>query len=60
MAWKTKTQIQKGTIEGGMPTSSGTVSKTNAIADKGTAGEEEYFTYVEGVGSIPRDIFKYV
>jgi len=43
-----------------MSTSSETVSETIAIPSKGKAYEEEYFTYVEGVGSIPRDIYKHV
>jgi cytochrome b subunit of formate dehydrogenase len=43
-----------------MATSSETVSETIAVPAKGKAQGEEYFTYVEGVGSIPRDIYKHV
>ena len=43
-----------------MATSSETVSETIAIPAKGKARSDEYFTYVEGVGSIPRDIYKHV
>jgi len=37
-----------------------TPSETIAISAKGKTFEEEYFTYVDGVGSIPRDIYKHV
>jgi formate dehydrogenase subunit gamma len=37
-----------------------TPSETIAISDKGKTFEEEYFTYVDGVGPIPRDIYKHV
>ena len=43
-----------------MSTSSETVSETIAIPAKGKAHGEEYLTYVEGVGSIPRDIYKHL
>ena len=43
-----------------MATSSETVSETIAIPAEGRARGDEYFTYVEGVGSIPRDIYKHV
>ena len=43
-----------------MATSSETVSETIAIPAKGKAHAEDYLTYVEGVGSIPRDIYKHV
>ena len=43
-----------------MATFSQTVSSTVSISPRGKVSEAEYFTYVEGVGSIPRDIFKYV
>ena len=43
-----------------MSTSSETVSETIAIPAKGKAHGEDYLTYVEGVGSIPRDIYKHV
>jgi cytochrome b subunit of formate dehydrogenase len=43
-----------------MSTSSETVSDTIAIPAEGRARGDEYFTYVEGVGSIPRDIYKHV
>ena len=43
-----------------MATSSETVSETIAIPAGGRARGDEYFTYVEGVGSIPRDIYKHV
>ena len=43
-----------------MATSSETVSETAAIPAREKAQGEGYFTYVEGVGSIPRDIYKYV
>jgi cytochrome b subunit of formate dehydrogenase len=43
-----------------MATSSETVSETIAVPAKGKAQGGEYFTYVEGVGSIPRDIYKHV
>jgi len=35
-------------------------SQTIAAATEATATEDEYFTYVEGVGNIPRDIYKSV
>jgi len=43
-----------------MATSSETVSETIAMPAEGRARRDEYFTYVEGVGSIPRDIYKHV
>ena len=43
-----------------MATSSETVSETITIPAKGSVRGDEYFTYVEGVGSIPRDIYKHV
>jgi cytochrome b subunit of formate dehydrogenase len=43
-----------------MATPSETVSESMAISAKGKTFEEEYFTYVDGVGSIPRDIYKHV
>ena len=43
-----------------MSASSETVSETIAIPAKGKAHGEDYLTYVEGVGSIPRDIYKHV
>ena len=43
-----------------MATPSETVSETIAISAKEKTFEEEYFTYVDGVGSIPRDIYKHV
>jgi formate dehydrogenase subunit gamma len=43
-----------------MSTSSETVSKTIAMFFGGKAQAAEYYTYVEGVGSIPRDIYKQV
>jgi cytochrome b subunit of formate dehydrogenase len=41
-----------------MSRSSEAVSKTMVFSPKGKA--EEYFTYVEGVGPVPRDIYKHV
>jgi formate dehydrogenase subunit gamma len=35
-------------------------SQEAAVSAGAPAAEEEYFTYVEGVGNIPRDIYKYV
>ena len=35
-------------------------SETIAAATEETATKDEYFTYVEGVGNIPRDIYKSV
>jgi len=43
-----------------MSTSSEMTSKTVAIPDGKQVLEDEYFTYVEGVGSIPRDIYKHL
>ena len=43
-----------------MSTSSETVAETIALPAKGKAHREDYLTYVEGVGSIPRDIYKHV
>ncbi|MFC1879916.1 hypothetical protein ACFL2S_00280 [Thermodesulfobacteriota bacterium] len=43
-----------------MSTSSEMTSKTVAIPDGKQVPEAEYFTYVEGVGSIPRDIYKHL
>ena len=43
-----------------MTTSSETVSEAVAIRAAAKDQGQGYFTYVEGVGSIPRDIYKYV
>jgi len=43
-----------------MPTPSETVVKTIATAAPGRVVSEDYFTYVEGVGNIPIDIYKHV
>ena len=43
-----------------MSTSSEMTSETVAIPDGKQVGEDEYFTYIEGVGSIPRDIYKHL
>ena len=43
-----------------MSTSSEMISKTVAIRDTDQVPGDEYFTYVEGVGSIPRDIYKHI
>ena len=43
-----------------MSTSSEMISKTVAIPDGKQVPGDEYFTYVEGVGSIPRDIYKHI
>ncbi len=42
-----------------MSTSSDTISKDIAISAPEKA-DDDYFTYVDGVGSIPRDIYKHV
>ena len=43
-----------------MSTSSEIISKTAALPDGKQVLEDKYFTYVEGVGSIPRDIYKHL
>jgi cytochrome b subunit of formate dehydrogenase len=43
-----------------MATSSETVSETISIPAEERAHGDEYFTHVEGVGAIPRDIYKHV
>ena len=43
-----------------MPTSSETAVKKIPADARGAADSEDYFTYVEGVGHIPIDIYKYV
>ena len=43
-----------------MSTSSEMTSKTAAIPDGKQVLVDEYLTYVEGVGSIPRDIYKHI
>jgi cytochrome b subunit of formate dehydrogenase len=43
-----------------MPTSSETAVKKIPSVARGTTDREDYFTYVEGVGHIPIDIYKYV
>jgi formate dehydrogenase subunit gamma len=35
-------------------------SETAAVGVEQTAAKDDYFTYVDGVGHIPRDIYKYV
>ncbi len=43
-----------------MATSSESVSKAAGVSTGDKAEPEDYFTYVEGVGPVPRDIYKYV
>ena len=43
-----------------MPTSSETMTKTIATKAEDKVDNDDYFTYVEGVGNIPVDIYKHV
>ena len=36
------------------------ISQDAAVSAGAPVAEEDYFTYVEGVGDIPRDIYKFV
>jgi formate dehydrogenase subunit gamma len=58
MAWQNKTVIRK--TEVGVCMSTETVLDNVEILKEEKPAETDYITYVEGVGPIPRDIYKHV